>query len=71
MNKHSLPSSQESVTTEKPEQKNPQDPNEFTEEKDGVTYHLCDLPMHHHSIPVNFKMCYEAGAWTWESKYSW
>lgn len=46
-------------------------PSDFTEPKDGVTYHLCDLPMHTHSIPVEFVTCYDPGAWTWESRYAW
>jgi hypothetical protein len=49
------------------------DPTEFTEKEDGVTYHMCDLPLspHHHHIPVQFKTCYDRGAWTWESKYNY
>lgn len=49
----------------------PGNPAKFTELADGVTYHLCDLPVHDHHIPVRFTSCYEHGAWTWESRYSW
>lgn len=71
MSNQSKPQAQESITTDRTEQNRPKDPSEFIEEKDGVTYHLCDLPQHVHSIPVTFKTCYEPGARTWESKYSW
>ena len=46
------------------------DPTAFYEEEDGVLYHLCEAPMHSHNIPISFDICYEDGAWTWESLYS-
>jgi hypothetical protein len=50
------------------------DPTAFKEEKDGLTYHLCDLPMHNHHVPFPYADCNELywdSGRTWESKYSW
>lgn len=42
----------------------------FRESQDGILYHLCDYPMHNHHVPEQYTVCYDIGAWTWESRYA-
>jgi hypothetical protein len=49
------------------------DPTAFAEKRDGLIYHLCDLPRHNHHVPFPFGDCYEtlfSEVNTWELKYS-
>jgi hypothetical protein len=40
--------------------------------RDNIVYHLCDLPLHTHHIPMSYETCYDMpdDVKTWEQKFA-